>query len=47
MSVISRITDGIDILTITDVEGKKAADVNVVSLTLTDADDAIAIGDGT
>jgi hypothetical protein len=41
MSVITRLTDGVDIATISDVNGKKAIDVSIADITLAAIDDSI------
>ena len=41
-----RITDGSQTVTITDVGGKKALDVNVTDISLSAANDSVRIGDG-
>jgi predicted ribonuclease YlaK len=41
MSTITRLTDGVDIATISDINGKKAVDVSIADVTISAVDDSI------
>ena len=43
MATIVKLTDGTDIATITEIDGKKAVDVNIASITLSAGDDSIEV----